>query len=119
MRNPDRAAERSAEIVLSDLGLALVTVGVDRRESRRGVQRLIIDVIEDRAMKLVRPRARREVDQAAADLTELGGKVRALQRELFDRVDRRLRLVEEARIERAGRILSLEDHTERAGRAAV
>ncbi|MGH9847837.1 MAG: hypothetical protein ACREEM_54820, partial [Blastocatellia bacterium] len=119
LRNPDLAAEGSAEIVLANLGLRLVAFGVNRREGRRGVQRLVVQVIVDRAVEAAGPRPRGEIEQAAAHLSEFGGEVIGLDGEFLDGVERRLQFVEEARIERAGRVLPFEDDAEGAARAAI
>src|SRR5205085_4128059 len=81
----ERAAEAAAEVVLADGGaLKAAAVG----EPVVGVERVVAEVLEGRAVQLVRPRARGDGDLRAGRAPELRRVRRGEQAELFERVER-------------------------------
>src|SRR5581483_30160 len=88
-------------------------------ERHAGVQRLVGEVGVSAAVDLVGSAARREVEETAAHLAELGGKIGGLQGELLDRFHGGLRLVGGAAVEAVVRFLAFEQNAEGSGGQAV
>src|SRR5690606_4921886 len=82
-RQQDRAADRAAELVL-----AIHRPGA--RNEAAGVQLVVAEVLEQRAVEFVRSRSRRVNFEPAAGASVLGAVVIADQLELTDRFHRRV-----------------------------
>ena len=80
-----RAAERAAELIAAVVRLHRVR----RLKEVPRVQRLVAEELEAAAVKRVRAGLGRQVDDAAVEAAELGGRAVALDLELLNRVDDR------------------------------
>ena len=90
---PDRAAERSAELVLRER----VRIRRGELEEVARVERVVPPVLEDLAVKLVGARSGDDVDDRPGHVTVLGTERRVVDLELLDAPERRL---EDERAER-------------------
>src|SRR5258706_5353975 len=93
-----------------------VTV-IGERDTR--AERLVGGIEVGSTVKLIGSAARSKVEKPGSDLTEFGRKIRSLQRELLDRLDRRLNLIGHTGVETARRLLPFEQNAKCAGRIAV
>lgn len=101
-------ADGEAEVVLPRTG-AGVAAGAVIGKRIPGVERLVRPIVTRRPVKLVGASARREVEQAAAHIAELGRKDRRLQGELLDGLHGGLKLIGNVGVEASRAVLAFGD----------